>query len=289
MYELQEIDRQFLENVRKLIEQSYISYQTFKLRKASQMIMELAQLGNAYFDSKKPWLEAKDQATRHSMETTISCCLECLKGLALISFPIIPETASKIWKLLGFQDELTQHKWADIVALPLPFGSFLPPPQILFKKIEDKDIQEELEKLQKMSKAAKSNRENAPAAKAQKEIGTLTQPPALAKEMVDISELKKIDLRIGAVTQAERIPKSKKLLYLQVDLGFEKRKIVAGVGHCCSPEELIGKRVVVVSNLKPTLFMGVESQGMVLAASNGDVLDPLTITRDDLPLGSLIS
>ena len=105
-HELDAVDRAFLENIQKLTEQAASCYASFKLRRASQVIMELAQLGNVYFDSKKPWQLAKQPETRAAMETTIACCLECIKALALISSPIIPETANKVWQMLGYAEDL---------------------------------------------------------------------------------------------------------------------------------------------------------------------------------------
>ncbi len=144
---LEEIDIKFLDKVRKLADQAQENYHSYSLRKATQTIMELAQEGNVYFDAKQPWKAVKNVETKPSMETTVACCLECIKTLALISSPIIPEAAEKVWKMLGMQTSLAEQKWREIVEEPLSPGQQLPAPEILFKKIEDEQIELELQKL----------------------------------------------------------------------------------------------------------------------------------------------
>lgn len=267
-----EKDIEFLHNVNKLVNQAAENYREFKLRAASQTVMELAQLGNAYFDHKKPWQDAKQPETRTAMENTIACCLMCLKALALISFPIIPETANRLWHFLGFKNELKDVKWQEVVSTHIPEGQTMQDPQILFQKVEDAQIETEIAKLHEL----KAKHEPKPKA----EFAPL-------KPLVDIDEVRKLDLRVGVVLKAAAVPKSKKLLQLEVDLGFEKRAIVAGISQHYKPEELIGRKVVVVANLKPATLMGCESYGMILAGNSGEVLEIVSI--ETLPPGSVVS
>ena len=268
------IDRDFLLEVRRLIDQAAECYESFKVRRASQVVMELAQLGNVYFDGKKPWQNAKNPETRQSMSTTIACCLECLKTLALISFPIIPDTASKVWKMLGFATDLKDASWQEVASSPLPTGQLLGEPVILFQKIENDQIEQEIAKLRSLSVSnEKSNSKIA------------AVPPI--KEAVDIDDVRKLDLRVGLVLKATAVPKSKKLLQLEVDLGIEKRNIVAGISQHYDPQSLIGKKVIVVANLKPATLMGIQSQGMILAANSAESLEVVGI--QDLPPGSVVS
>lgn len=271
--DLQQVDVEFLENVKKIVDQAAESYEAFKLRRASQLIMELAQLGNIYFDHKRPWTEAKNPDSKHySMETTIACCLECLKCLALISYPIIPATAMQVWKLLGYFSDFQQVQWDQVRNTQIPPGQVLKEPKILFQKIEDSQIEEELAKLKKMSQKFTEK----------KEVDYMPLKPTVA-----IDDVQKLDLRIGIILKAEAMPKSKKLLKLEVDLGFEKRQIVSGISAHYAPENLIGKRVVVVANLQPAALMGVESQGMLLAGSNNEALELLTV--NELFPGSVVN
>jgi len=270
--DLQLIDEEFLSNVRRLVDEAGSCYENFKVRRASQIVMELAQLGNIYFDAKRPWKEAKDPNSKHSMETTIACCLECLKCLALISSPIIPETANRVWKFLGYFSQLDHANWQQVLNTPIPIRQALQEPQILFKKVEDEQIEHELEKLKKMSEQAKHI-----------EIPQSFTP---LKELIDIEDVRKLDLRVGIVKSAKGLPKSKKLLLLEIDLGFETRTVVAGISQHYQPEILIGQKVIVVANLKPATLLGNTSYGMLLAASQDNKLELLTV-EEILP-GSVV-
>lgn len=267
-HSLDALDKEFLENIKKLANEAADSYENFKVRRASQVIMELAQLGNIYFDRKKPW----KAESRESLENTITLCLECLKVLALISSPIIPETANQVWKLLGFQSELKDQNWEDVVTKSIPEGQKLSEPKILFQKVEDTQIEEEIKKLHTLSKAIPKPQE--------------TMEYAELKELVDIDLFRKLDLRVGVVLKAEPVPKSKKLLQLEVDLGFEKRTIVAGISQFYQPDQIIGRKVVVVANLKPATLMGIQSQGMVLAGKLGDMLE--VVNAGGIPAGGVV-
>lgn len=273
MGDLQPIDKQFLNDMKQLVDQAASHYSTFKMRRSSQIIMELAQLGNVYFDSKRPWIDVKDIHTQPNMRTTIACCLECLKALALISSPIIPESANKVWNMLGYSSKLENLYWKDVINTPIPAGKHLPEPSILFTKIEDEQIDQEIAKL-KTGLQSKTE---------QHKKGDYTP----LKDLVDIDQVKQLDLRVAQILHAEPVPKSKKLLLLDVDLGFEKRKVVAGISGSYKPEQLIGRKIVMVANLKPAKLMGIESQGMILAANDGSSLEVVGI--QDLPVGSVVS
>ena len=261
---LTEIDRAFLEAIRTLAEQLAECFEQFKLRRASHLVMELAQQGNIYFNDKQPWKEE----TQAGIDTTIACSLECLKLLALVSSPIIPSTAEQVWQQLGNGSTLTALSWDHVVAASLPTGQKLLKPTILFRKVEDEQIANEIDKL------------NA------KEPATMSYTPL--KDSVDITDFQKVDLRVGQVLEAEPIPKSKKLLKLKVDIGIEVRTIVAGIKLSYSPEALIGKKVVVIANLKPVTIMSVESQGMLLAGNHDDTLELATTLTQSLPPGSVV-
>lgn len=266
-HQLDAIDQEFLDNVKKLAAEAADSYESFKVRRASQVIMELAQLGNVYFDKKKPW----KPESRESMENTIALCLECLKVLALISSPIIPDTANQVWKLLGYKNELKDQNWDKVVDETIPEGQKLMEPKILFQRVEDAQIEEEIKKLHTMSKKSQQDKpmEYAP-----------------LKELVDIDLFRKLDLRVGVVLKAEPVPKSKKLLQLEVDLGFEKRTVVAGISQFYQPDQIVGQKVVVVANLKPATLMGIQSQGMVLAGKLGDILE--VMNAKSVPPGGIV-
>lgn len=250
------IDSAFLEQIAVIAKEAQEAYESFRLRRASQLIMELAQAGNGYFDAKKPWITARSALTLHEMQTTLSCCLECLKVLALLSFPIITKTAQSLWSMLGFQSSLVKEQWANVLALPIAEGTHLPIPHILFAKIEDEVIMKEIETLQKLKEP------NAPT----------------TQEQISIDDVRKLDLRVGKILHVERVPQSKKLLKVNVQVGEEERIIVAGIGEKMDDLSLlVGKHIVVVANLKPARLMGVESQGMLLAADTPNGLELLSL------------
>jgi methionyl-tRNA synthetase len=254
---LHEQDGQFLNQVHELAKEADDAYSRFRLRRASQIVMELAQLGNVYFDAKKPWIAARSAVTHQDMANTIACCLECLKVLALISFPIIPETAERVWKMLGFKTELANQKWEETAASRLLAGQMISEPKILFTKIEDDVIQKEIKKLEEMSEKTKQ-----------------VSAPAAYKEQISIDDIRKLDLRVAKILHVERVPKSRKLLKLTIDLDTEQRTIVAGIGEKMDDITLlVGKQIAVVVNLKPAVLMGIESQGMVLAANTPEGLE----------------
>lgn len=143
-----DLDMQFINDIRRCSDDIQRAYESFSLRKATQAMMELAQLGNVYFDAKKPWILAKDLSNKHRLDTTIGLCLECIKTLAIIAFPIIPDAAQRIWEMLGFSHHQDPMCWNSIVQ-SLPAGQKLVVGAPLFVRIEDEQIQEELDKLYK--------------------------------------------------------------------------------------------------------------------------------------------
>lgn len=265
--ELKPIDKEFLATIKtasKAIEEAYAG---FSLRQACRGFMELAQAGNVYFDAKKPWVDAKRQETQPAMRTSISCCLECIKVLAILVYPIMPATAQKIWQMIGHSGLIEAAGWRDGIEKPLPVGLALPPPEVLFKPIEPEQIAQEIAKLHNMGKK-------------------VTTADTSRKE-VSVEDVHKLDLRVGEIVEAEPVAKSDRLLKLQVDIGGEKRQVVAGIKKSYEPQMLIGKRVVIVANLKPAKLMGIESQGMLLAAKHDDLLEVVSV--QSLPPGSVVS
>lgn len=265
-------DGVFLKQMDALVELAAQSYSHFHLRKASQTLMELAQAGNGFFDAHKPWVLAKDPARKEELDTVIALCMECIKNLALVAAPIVPESAQKIWHMLGYSGEIAKGNWKKIHQTPLPCGQKLNEPVILFRKVEDVEIEEQIAKLGKI---------------VQKVHMTQTSNYPALKTPISFEEFSKLDLRIVQVLEATKVPKSKKLLQLHVDLGFEKRTIVSGIGQFYEPEQLIGKKLVIVANLAPATIMGIESQGMVLAASLENSLELPQV--QNLAPGSVVS
>lgn len=263
----------FIQTMKSLVDEAALHYEHFHLRKACQTLMELSHLGNVFFDGKKPWTLAKDPSRREEMENVIALCIECIKNLALVASPIIPESAQKIWEFLGFTSNLAQESWEKIYSMTVPVGQKLKEPIPLFQKMEDEEVEEQINKLKLLPTKQEVKMEQ-------------TVNFEALKQMISFDEFGKIDIRVAQVLDAVKVPKSKKLLKLTVDLGFEKRTIVSGIALQYQPEQLIGKKVLVLANLQPATLMGIESQGMILAAGMGPDLELPLIQQ--LPAGSVV-
>ncbi|MGL4389119.1 MAG: methionine--tRNA ligase subunit beta, partial [Brevinema sp.] len=190
--------------------------------------------------------------------------------LAFGSFPIIPDTSNKLWRMLGQTLELKEQRLSTIINENLVEGQKLNPSEILFKKIEDEQISEQIDKLNKQ---------------AGRKI-MQAEPIKEAKPEITIEDFMKIDLRVAEIISAEIPENSKKLLKLQVKVGSEQRQIMAGIKEFFAPEELVGKKIVIVYNLKPAKLAGELSEGMLLAASTEDKSSLFLVNPGDIPSGS---
>lgn len=260
------IDREFKKKMEALVEGIRQSYRGFHLRKACSYLMELAQEGNIFFDTNKPWVLAKDPKKKEALLSVFTSCIECIKALALMAFPILPKSAEKIWKMLGMTTRIKEARYQEALKTPVSQGQKLGEIEILFRKIEDEEVEKEVELL-----------------------GKVTEEKTFApiKKKIDFEQFLETDLRIGQILSASSVPKSKKLLVLEVDLGIEKRTIVSGIALRYRPDDLIGKKVLVVANLAPVKIMGIESSGMILAAVDREELELPGLKN--LPAGSIVS
>jgi methionyl-tRNA synthetase len=268
--ELTPEDESFLQKAKEIVAEAAQAYDGFSLRRASQYIMELAQLGNVYFDSKKPWKLIKEADQKNNLENTLACCMLCIKWLALISYPIIPKTAEEIIQFLGYKETIRSIGWDKLSDSNLPLNGKIAKPHILFAKIEDDWIAKQVALLSYIKSQKKEE---------------VTTP---LKEQISIEDVQKLDLRLAQIEAVERVPKSKKLLKLLVDIGLEKRQVVAGIGEGIEDiTTLIGRKVILVANLKSATLMGIESQGMILACKGLKGLE-LPLLTSSSP-GSVIS
>ncbi len=258
--DLDDLDRELLKRLQEAPDRLGQLIDTFQFKAYVREFMELARFANKYFNDKEPWSTRKTNP--ESCATTINLCLQTVAALSVLSEPLLPFTARKIWHILNLGE---QHQWDEFKTPQLKTGHLLNKPEILFKKIEDEVIEAEIKKL----KAALENKAT-----------------PLPEEKIDYETFGRVKLRVAKILQAEAIPKSKKLLKLQVDLGSEKRQIVAGIAEHYQPADLVGKKIVVVANLQPAKLFGVESNGMLLAASAEGKLSLLTVMDDDIPAGS---
>jgi len=267
---LSEADREMFGEIKRTQGEvgSFIDH--FKFRDANRRFMDLARAGNKYFNDNEPWKQVKSD--RERCGTILNVSLHVVKALGVIMHPFLPFSSEKVLRMLNLNGSVSDRNWNTILDEPLPVGHALGNVEILFSKIEDDVIQKEVEALQ-----STLERKPQPAL-----------PAKPIKEMITFDDFKKLDLRAGTVLSAEKIKGSSKLLRLEVDLGFEKRQIVSGLAKHYQPEQLTGKQVIVVANLKPAVIHGVESNGMVLTAGDEEHIKIL-MPESVMPPGSMVS
>ncbi len=243
---LTDYDREALEELpcyRKALEENIEHY---RFREALKEAMNFARLGNKYLADTEPWKVIKEDPER--VKTILYVALQITANLALAIEPFLPFTAPKLWSMLAME----RPEWDRLGAVELIApGHQLGTAELLFEKIEDSVIEAQLEKL------AATKQANEAAAEA---------PCAPQKEAVSFDDFGKMDIRVSTVLEAEKIAKTKKLLKLTVDTGIDRRTIVSGIAEYFSPEELVGKQILVLVNLEPRELKGVLSQGMILMA-----------------------
>ena len=240
--------------------------ETYKFRDAQYEVIDLARKGNKYMQDKQPWIVAKTLETNPDAQKNIDNCLHiCLQltaNLAVFINPFLPNAARKMCYMMKVVDKMLDWDNAGKAKL-LSVGYSLREPQLLFRKIEDAEVTEQVEKLKIKSEKIKMESELNKPAEAAVEIVLPTVKPTIVFE-----DFAKIDLKVGIITAAEKVEKADKLLKLEVDLGFEKRTIVSGIALHFEASAIVGKQVVVVVNLAPRKMRGIESNGMILMAED---------------------
>ncbi len=232
------------------------SIERYRFREAQGELMNLARLGNKYLADEEPWKLIKTDEER--TKTVMYVALQIASALSIISEPFLPFTSAKLKKMLNHVDENSDNTpdW-DIIGTKealLPAGHQIGKAELLFSKIEDEQMEKQLEKLEATKTAnALENQEAEP----QKDIATF-------------EDFTKMDLRVGTIIEAEKMPKTKKLMVLKVDTGIDKRTVVSGIAEHFKAEDIIGKKVTVLVNLAPRKLRGVESEGMILMTENAE-------------------
>ncbi len=246
-----EIDEDILSAVKEFPNIIGKSIERYRFREASQELMNLARLGNKYLADEEPWKVIKVDEER--VKTIMYVALQIATALSVVSEPFLPFTASKLKQILNIDENLS---WSDVTTKNtlIKENHQINKAELLFSKIEDKTIENQLEKL-KATKLA-NEQEN-----------KVVEPQ---KEIIEFDDFTKLDIRIGTILEAEKVAKTKKLLKLKVDVGIDTRTIVSGIAESFSPDEIIGQQVSVLVNLAPRKIRGVESQGMILMTDTPD-------------------
>jgi methionyl-tRNA synthetase len=277
-----DLDRSLEADIQRTIEAARSGFARFELSVALQAIWDVLVRGvNQYIVKREPWRLAKKPEDRPLLETTLYRSADALRVIAALVDPVMPEAAERIRRMLGVQ----QEPWTDLRANTLRAGTRLGAIEPLFPRIE-KTVEE--------LRAMTTEGEQKPIGGA----GTVSAPGATQAvgagvtpaedNRISIDEFMKVELRVAKILEAEAVPKSKKLVKLRVDVGNEQRTIVAGIAEAYQPEQLLGRTIAIVFNLKPAKLMGIESNGMVLAASVGDG-KPILVSFDEaVPPGARV-
>jgi methionyl-tRNA synthetase len=246
-----EIDEDVLAAVKEFPNTIGKSIERYRFREASQELMNLARLGNKYLADEEPWKVIKLDEKR--VQTIMYVALQISAALAVVSEPFLPFTSTKLKTILNIDVSLS---WENVTenAVLLPTTHQINKAELLFSKIEDKEIEAQVEKLQ--------------ATKIANEQENKVITPQ--KETIEFEDFTKLDIRVGTILEAEKVAKTKKLLKLKIDVGIDTRTIVSGISESFSPEEIIGLQVAVLINLAPRKIKGVESQGMILMTDTPD-------------------
>lgn len=258
------VDKEFIALVNETVAGYSDAMDHMELNQAIKDVWNLIGRANKYIDETAPWILAKDPAQAERLQAVMYNLAEALRIIAILIAPFVPVTAPKIYEQLGL-GKPESFFMADAVWGKLATGTKVQKGEPLFPRIEVTEAGETVIAATKKT-AAKAIKAEAPKAEAQKEA----KPAAAAAGEITIDDFAKIDLRVATVVAAERVPKTDKLIKLQVKIGNEERTIVSGIAQHYEPENLIGKNVIVIANLKPAKLRGIESRGMVLAASDGE-------------------
>ena len=235
----------------------------FRFRDAQKEAMNLARIGNKYLADSEPWKVIKTDPER--VKTVLNLSLQLVANLAIAFEPFLPFSSERLRGMLG----ISEVEWDRLGAVDLlPEGHRLGEPALLFEKIEDCVVEEQVQKLLDTKKA--------------NEAANYKAEPI--RENIPFEQFEKLDIRVGTVLNCEKVKKSKKLLKFEIADGLENRTIVSGIAQHYNPEDLIGKQVCFVANLAPRTINGIESQGMILSAVNfDDSLSVVTVDRQVVP------
>ena len=250
--ELFEIDVDVLSEMRRLPKKIGTSIELYRFREASQLLMQLARIGNKYLADSEPWKLIKSNPER--VKTIMNTALQIATGLSVLSEPILPFTASKLKNMLNLN--VTHLKWKDVSTntILISSGHLIKPAKLLFQKVEDEQMEFQRSKLKASSLTNKTE--------------TVTILPL--KPKTSFENFAALDLKVAIIVAAKKVSKTKKLMEITVSIGSEERTVVSGIALDFNAEELIGKKVTLLTNLQPRTLKGIESNGMILLGENNE-------------------
>lgn len=251
--ELQDVDREALAQIPELKASMQKNIENYRFRDALKDAMGMARVGNKYISDTEPWKVAKTDMERTG--TILNICLQICASLATAFEPFTPFAAAELRDMLNISFDWESVGKADI----LPEGHQINPAHLLFEKIDDEQIQRQMDRLNEIRAQMEAD--------AKAEAAKVVAPQ---KSEVTFESFDAMDIRTATVLEAERVPKTDKLLKLTIDTGIDRRVIVSGIAECYTPEEMVGKQICILANLAPRTIRGIESKGMILMARQGD-------------------
>jgi methionyl-tRNA synthetase len=278
---------------RKTIREFGTFFDQFQFSRALESAWALVAAVDKYIVENEPWAlgERQDEDSRSRLATVLYTAAEALRIATALAYPVMPDATAKIWTQMGLGDikklALNELAWGQ-----LPLGTKLGEVQPVFPRA-DKSAIERMQKMEEEQRStpvaeapAAAGAEAPQAAPLAATAAVVPAPVAAASEKISIDDFTKIELRVGLVKVAERVPKADKLLRLEIDIGTEVRQVLAGIAEAYSPESLVGRKVVVVANLAPRKLRGMESNGMIVAASLEGGKPVLAGFLEDVPVGA---
>ncbi len=272
---IDDLDRKLIADIKEAKTKVEKAIEEFKFREALFEVIDLSRKGNKYMQEKEPWKKASpglsgggetDPHAQKLIDNCLHLCLQLTANLAILINPFLPFTAKKMLHMMKVVDKILDWENAGSIKL-LSIGYSLRAPEILFRKIEDKEIEAQIQKLKSGTPKSLKGLEEKTSNSKMNEVKNSPSGDG-GKAQIQYDDFARLDLRVGKILSAEKVEKADKLLKLEIDLGFEKRTIVSGIALHFKPEEIVGKQVVVVANLAPRKMRGIESNGMILMAEN---------------------
>lgn len=263
-----DIDKDLIQLAVGIAEKVEKQMDKFSFNMALEEIWTLVRRANKYVDEKEPWVLAKDESKKDYLETCMHNLAEAIRIVSILIYPFMHTTTDKIWEQLGLTDEVV---WEDAQVFHKLGGEKVQKGDPIFPRL---DVEKELADLDGLKAAAQ-------AAAAGGSAEASKENDAEGKAPIDFDDFTKVELKVGEIISAEKHPDADKLLVFQVKIGDETRQVVSGVAEYYSPEEMVGKKVIVVANLKPRKIRGLESKGMLLFAEDKDGLHAVTTDAKD--------
>jgi methionyl-tRNA synthetase len=262
-------------------------YDRFNFSQALEAIWEQVAAIDKFLTVEKPWALADKPEDRDRLATVLYSAAESLRIIAALAHPVLPEATRKIWKQLGQTEPLGQVQLDQLAWGQLKPGTKIGKPEGIFPRVDKSETIARIEAMeQEPTKAPETAPAPAAAVATAAATASATAPAAPIVTKIGIEDFAKVEMRVGLVKAAERVAGADRLLQLQVDIGDEVRQIVAGLALAYKPEDLVGRKVVVVTNLLPRKLRGVESNGMIVAASLPDGAPVLAGFLEDVPVGA---